>query len=161
MTKKSIHLVLLAALAGVFSFITISQAEPDASTAPVWGTDFEAAKALARAENKPILVDFTGSDWCIWCIKLRNEVFSKPVFQEYALNSLILLKVDFPRKTEQSPELKAHNQALAEKYGIRGFPTILILDGDGQVIERTGYRKGGVDKYVEHLQEIIARGVKS
>jgi len=119
-------------------------------------TDFDAAKAKAKAEDKPMLVDFTGSDWCGWCIKLDKEVFSKAAFKDYASENLILVEIDFPKSKKQSAELKAQNEALAEKYGIRGFPTILVMDGEGKVMERTGYRRGGPEKYVEHLKGILA-----
>jgi len=121
-----------------------------------WMTDFKAAKAKAAAENKPILVDFTGSDWCGWCIKLDKEVFSQAAFQEYAEEELVLVELDFPRAKKQSAELKAQNEALAQHYGIRGFPTILVLSPEGKLIEKTGYRRGGAEQYVDHIQEIVA-----
>ncbi len=121
-----------------------------------WMTDFEAAKAKAAAEQKPLLLDFTGSDWCGWCIKLDKEVFSQKAFQEYAASSLILVELDFPRSKDQSAELKAQNEALAEKYGIRGFPTILVLSSEGELIEKTGYQRGGAEAYVKHIQDILA-----
>lgn len=120
-----------------------------------WETDFKAALATAKAEGKPVLVDFTGSDWCGWCIRLDKEVFSKQAFKDYAKDSLVLLEVDFPRAKEQSPSLIAQNEALATKYKIRGFPTILLLSGDGELLGRTGYQDGGADAYVEHLKELI------
>lgn len=121
-------------------------------------TDFEAAKAKAAAENKPMLLDFTGSDWCGWCIKLDKEVFSQEAFKAYADESLVLVELDFPSKKPISDELKAQNEALAEKYGIRGFPTIVILSPEGELIDTTGYRRGGAEAYVEHLKEIVAAG---
>ncbi len=71
-----------------------------------------------------VLLDFTGSDWCGWCIKLQKETFSKPEFQKFAAESLVLVELDFPRGKEQSEELKKQNQELAEKFGIQGFPTL-------------------------------------
>ncbi len=121
-----------------------------------WMTDFEAAREKALAEQKPILVDFTGSDWCGWCIKLDEEVFSQSAFQQYAAAELVLVEIDFPRNKTQSDELKAQNRALAEKYGVRGFPTILLLSPEGALIEKTGYRRGGAAGYIEHLQGILA-----
>ncbi|MEM7791812.1 MAG: thioredoxin family protein [Verrucomicrobiota bacterium] len=121
-----------------------------------WMTDFEAAKAKAKAENKPLLLDFTGSDWCGWCIKLDKEVFSQDAFKAYAKDSLVLVELDFPRGKEQSDALKEQNKALAEKYGIRGFPTIVVLSPEGELIEKTGYQRGGPDAYVDHIKEILA-----
>ena len=113
--------------------------------------------AKARAENKPLLVDFTGSDWCGWCIRLDEEVFSQSAFQAYAAAELVLVEIDFPRRKTLSAELKAQNEALAQQYGIRGFPTILLLSPEGELIEKTGYRRGGPESYVAHLKEILAK----
>lgn len=118
-------------------------------------TDFEAAQAKAKAENKPMLLDFTGSDWCGWCIKLKDEVFSQEAFQDYADASLVLVELDFPRKKPQSDAVKAQNEALAKKYQIRGFPTIVMLNPEGELLAKTGYRQGGAEAYVEHLKEIV------
>lgn len=120
-----------------------------------WQTDFKAAQEKAAEEEKPMLLDFNGSDWCGWCIKLKKEVFSQEAFQSYADEELVLVDLDFPRDKPQSDELKAQNRALAEKYGIRGFPTIILLAPDGEIIAKTGYRPGGAEAYVEHLQELL------
>ncbi len=122
-----------------------------------WMTDFEAAKARATEENKPMLLDFTGSDWCGWCIKLEDEVFSQDAFKSFAAESLVLVELDFPKRKEIPEELKAQNEALMKEYGIRGFPTVVILDPAGELVEKTGYRRGGAEAYVEHLREIISR----
>ena len=128
-----------------------------ASAGDGWMTDFEAAQAKAKAENKPMLLDFTGSDWCGWCIKLDKEVFGKAAFKDYAAAELVLVELDFPRGKEQSAELKAQNEKLAKQYGIRGFPTILVLSPEGELIEKTGYQRGGAEAYVEHIKEILAK----
>lgn len=120
-----------------------------------WMTDFEAAAAAARQSGKPLLMDFTGSDWCGWCIKLDNEVFSHSEFVEYAEEELVLLKLDFPRHTKISDELKLQNEKLAERFGIRGFPTLLLMSPEGELIARTGYQPGGAEAYVEHLKELL------
>lgn len=122
-----------------------------------WETDFEHAQKLASESGKYMLLDFTGSDWCGWCIRLKDEVFSKKSFLAYAKEKLVLVQVDFPRKKAQSKELKEQNQALASKYGIRGYPTIIILAPKGDFIQQTGYQAGGAEAYVEHLEELIAQ----
>ncbi len=122
----------------------------------IWQTDFNAAQKQAAAENKHVLVDFSGSDWCGWCIKLHKEVFSKEDFISYADENLVLVSVDFPNSTPQSAEQKAANKALAERYGIRGFPTVLILNPPGEVVKRTGYQQGGPGPYVEMIKNAIA-----
>ena len=120
-----------------------------------WLTDFEKALKQAEEKDRPILVDFSGSDWCGWCIKLDKEVFSRDAFKEYAKDNLVLFLADFPSRKEIPREVKEQNEKLAKKYGIRGFPTVLLLDAEGDVIARTGYRRGGADKYVEHIKGLI------
>ena len=123
-----------------------------------WTHDFEAAKVRAAAENKPLLLDFTGSDWCGWCIKLDKEVFSQEEFKAYAKDALVLVELDFPRDASKLPAGVAEkNEALSKKYGVRGFPTILVLSPDGKLVEKTGYQRGGAAAYVEHIQEIVAK----
>ncbi len=121
----------------------------------LWLENFEEAQEIAKIEDKTILVDFTGSDWCGWCIKLDNEVFSQTAFIDYANANLVLVKLDFPRKVSQTEEKKKYNRALAQKYGIKGFPTILLFDASGEVIAKTGYQQGGPESYVLHLEEFI------
>jgi protein disulfide-isomerase len=93
---------------------------------------------------------------CGWCIKLDKEVFSQKAFKDYAASELILVEVDFPQGKEQSGALKAQNEALAKKYGIRGFPTIVLLSPEGELIGNTGYRPGGAEAYVAHLKKALA-----
>lgn len=123
----------------------------------VWFTRFVEAQEAARKENKPIFVNFTGSDWCPWCFRLRDEVLVQPAFVDYASKNLVLLMIDFPRRKPQSQELKAMNRELARKYGIRGYPTVLLLNPDGSVIAKTGYRRGGAGPYVSHLQQLLQK----
>jgi len=111
-------------LAFVLSAISLTAAEG-------WLTDLDEAKKVAAKENKAILVDFTGSDWCGWCIRLREEVFDKPEFKE-ASKDFVLVELDFPR-TKKLPEgQKEKNQALSKKFNVRGFPTILLMTAEGQ-----------------------------
>ena len=106
-----------------------------------WMTDFEAAKAKAAQENKAVLVDFTGSDWCGYCIKLRKEVLDKPAFEEYAADKFVLVEVDMPRQKQLPPALAEQNQKLCAQYGIQGFPTLLVLTPEGKVMGGfSGYR---------------------
>lgn len=126
-----------------------------------WMTDFEKATAKAKAEGKYILVDFSGSDWCGWCMKLDKEVFSRKAFKEYANENLVLMMADFPRdKSNQSAAVQKQNKALAEKFGIRGFPTVYILDPNGKPINKTGYQDGGPEAYVEYIKKAIAASKK-
>ena len=121
-----------------------------------WSTDFEAAKKMAAEKKMPILADFSGSDWCGWCIKLDSEVFVKKEFKEFAKDNLVLFVADFPRKAKQDDKIKKQNNELLSKYSVEGFPTVLLMDAGGNVIARTGYQKGGAVAYVEHLKKIIS-----
>ena len=136
--------------------IAESAAESAAESETTWMTDFDAAKKKAKVEGKPLFINFTGSDWCGWCIKLVDEVFSQEAFKDYAAGNLILVEIDFPRRKELSAELKAQNEALAKSYGIRGFPTVLVMDANAKVLKSTGYQRGGAEKYVTHIKEILA-----
>lgn len=141
-----LHLSSLAAAASAF-VLTISSLR----AAEVWETDFEKAKATAAKENRDLLLDFTGSDWCGWCIRLHEEVFEKDAFKQEAPKHFVLVELDFPQAKEQSEELKKQNEKLQEMFKIEGFPTILLLDSKGRPYARTGYEKGGAAKYLEHL----------
>jgi len=106
------------------------------SAAPVWLADLEAAKAQGVKENKPVLVDFTGSDWCPPCKALHKAVFESPEFAE-AAKGYILVELDFPRTISQPPELKAKNREWQQKYAVNSFPTVLLLDAkSGDVFGR-------------------------
>ncbi len=123
--------------------------------AGLWTDDYEDAVAQAKAEGKFLFLDFTGSDWCGWCIKLDNEVFSKSEFKSFAKDNLIPVEVDFPHGKSLSSKTRDQNEKLKQKHGIRGYPTIILLDPDENVIGKTGYKAGGAEAYVEHLEEII------
>lgn len=124
-----------------------------------WLTNFTEAKAKAKAEKKDLLVDFTGSDWCGWCIKLDEEVFSKAEFQKEAPTHFVLVKLDYPRNKDLvTDEIRAQNKELGEKYQIQGYPTILLLDCEGRVYGQTGYLDGGPEKYNTHLADLKKKG---
>ena len=124
-----------------------------AQAAEQWETNYNAALEQAAKENKMVLLDFTGSDWCGWCIKLKKDTFSKPEFQKFAQESLVLVELDFPRNKAQSAELKKQNQELAEKFGIEGFPTLVLLDPQGKEAARNvGYLQGGPEVFVKWVE---------
>lgn len=106
-----------------------------------WESDFEAAKQLAKKENKPLLVFFTGSDWCGPCKLLHADFFESQKFIELANKELILYKANFPRRTDLvTPEQKKVNYKIKSKYAVRGYPTVLMLSSDGEEINRrTGF----------------------
>lgn len=117
-----------------------------------WHDNVDEALKIAQKENKTVLLNFTGSDWCIWCKRLNDEVFSKDEFSEYADKNLVLVKIDFPREKEQTAETKFYNQQLAAQYKIEGYPTIVLLRKDGSELGVTGYLEGGAANYVQHLK---------
>ncbi|HZC35643.1 MAG TPA: thioredoxin family protein [Chthoniobacterales bacterium] len=122
-----------------------------------WQTDYAAAKTAATQQNKYILLDFTGSDWCPYCIKMDKEVFNKPAFSTFAGEKLILVKLDFPRNANQSAAERAQNQELAKKYGIEGFPTYVLLDSTGKEVRRqVGYLEGGPQAFISWAQGKVA-----
>lgn len=139
---------LLPLVAGLLAFSLTAQAEPK------WSTDLTAAIAQAKKEKKLVFMDFTGSDWCGWCIKLHKEVFSTPEFAEYAKKNLVLVEVDFPNKKKQTTELKAANQALQQKYKVQGYPTIIVLDGEGKKVGQLGYMPGGPKAFTAALDKL-------
>jgi len=122
-----------------------------------WVTDYKKAQEDAKAGKKLMLLEFTGSDWCGWCMKLDKEVFSTPEFQNYASRNLILVKLDFPRRRPQTEALKKQNEQLAQKYGIQGFPTIIVLNGQGEKVGEFGYMEGGPSPFLAKLETLPKR----
>lgn len=144
-------------LAGLVAVITSS---PLAAADSPWTDNFEQAKKTAAAENKDLLLDFTGSDWCGWCMKLKSEVFETQAFKEAALKSFVLVEIDFPQKKKLSPEIEQQNKTLNEQFGIKGYPSIVLTDASGKPYAQTGYREGGPQEYLKHLEELRANKLK-
>ncbi|MGI8891048.1 MAG: thioredoxin family protein [Chthoniobacterales bacterium] len=140
----------LAFLALAFCSLSLASARAEAD----WMTDLGKAQAEAKASHKLLLLDFTGSDWCGWCKLLHAEVFSQPKFKDYARKNLVLMTVDFPRSTPMTSEVRQQNQALARKYGIQGFPTIVVLNGEGKQVGELGYVRGGPDAFLQELEKV-------
>jgi thioredoxin-related protein len=146
----------ISALLVLFVFLFTSCNNGQSSSDKLnWNGNLEKAVEQAKKENKTVLVNFTGSDWCIWCKRLSAEVFQQKEFEEYAKKSLVLVMLDFPKNIEQTQETKEYNNKLAQKYGIQGFPTILLIDGQGKLVAQTGYQPGGAVKYVEHIKSYL------
>lgn len=166
--KKKIISILLGVLAfgAVFQMQAAepAAAEQTAEAAVIakvkqgdWLENYAEALAAAKQLKRPVLIDFTGSDWCGWCIKLDREVFSQKAFLKYAKRDLVLLKLDFPQRKKLSEALQKQNMELAKKFGIRGFPTIVIVDAEGKELARTGYQRGGAKNYVDHLKDLLEK----
>ena len=131
----------------------------DFTSTPAGFTDnLDEALARAKAGGKLVFACFSGSDWCGWCKRLEKEVLSDPLFVVGARDDFELVFIDSPHNEDLlSDHAKAANEKLVEKYGIEGFPMVLILDGDGNRVGETGYRRGGALKYVEHLKQLKER----
>lgn len=120
-----------------------------------WYTNYEQAVSDAQKNNKPIVLFFTGSDWCGWCKKLDAEAFHDPQFAAAAGDKFVFVLLDFPTSGNQSAQEKAQNKALKQKYSIQGFPTLIILDSKQQQVGTTGYRPGGGKAYADHLLNMV------
>jgi thioredoxin-related protein len=135
-------------LCAVLALVQARAAELD------WQTDLPKAQTQAKTEKKLVMLDFTGSDWCGWCIKLNKEVFSQAAFAEYAKKNLVAVEVDFPRKKKLSAAQKQANEALAKKYAIEGYPTIIVLDSEGKKVGQLGYQPGGPTAFIAALEKL-------
>lgn len=121
----------------------------------LWLTNLETGLELSAEQNKPVLLYFTGSDWCGWCIKLTEEVLDTDQFINYAEENLVLVRLDFPRSIQQDEATVRYNRNIMERFNVRGFPTLFLLNSDESVIAQTGYRQGGAEKYIEHLENLM------
>lgn len=136
----------------------VAPAEPPAPKKPAiadgtWTTDYPTALRQARQQKKKVMLFFTGSDWCGWCIRLDREVLSTSEFLRYAGDNLILVKLDFPQGIYQTPSLKAQNQGLAEHHQVSGFPTVVVVGGAGNTLGRLGYQQGGPGPFINALKK--------
>ena len=143
-TMKKLMLALAATVAVGLSVLA----------AETWSTDYAAAQALAKKDGKVILIDFTGSDWCGWCIKMKKEALDLKEFTDYAAKNVVLMEADFPNKKPQSDDLKKQNKELQKKFAVGGFPTFVLVDADGKELGRqVGYLKGGPSAFVSKIEE--------
>ncbi|WP_163326220.1 thioredoxin family protein [Draconibacterium mangrovi] len=123
-----------------------------------WQSDFQQSLQTAKTEDKPVILVFSGSDWCAPCMKLENEIWSSDEFKNYSAEHFVLYKADFPRQKKNQPDsgqVKA-NKELAEKYNQKGFfPLVVVLDKTGKVLGETGYKKLTPDEYIKHLETFV------
>ena len=122
-----------------------------------WLTNIE--KAKKHAKGKMILVEFTGSDWCPPCKALKKNVFNTDKFKAYAKENLVLVELDFPRgKSKLTKEQSAYNKAQAKKFGIRGYPTVFLLDPSGkEIMKKVGFGRTSVESYIKMLKDAKAQ----
>lgn len=142
MRKRLIAVCALTALAAVSA---------QAAGGLAWTEDAAKAMATAAREGKDLLINFTGSDWCGWCIRLDKEVFAQAAFVAEAPKSFVFLKLDFPRQRPMPEAVKKQNAEWQARFRITGYPTIILADASGKPYARTGYQAGGPEKYLESL----------
>lgn len=127
-----------------------------------WYTDVREAITVSNKEQKPMLMFFTGSDWCGWCIRLQNEVLKTEEFKKWASGNVVLVELDYPRAVVQTPEIKNQNLELQQAFQIQGFPTIFFTSAeskDGKVnfkgLGKTGYVAGGPSAWLTVAEGIV------
>jgi protein disulfide-isomerase len=128
-------------------------AEPHRGIA--WQTNYQQALQESRNTSKPILLFFTGSDWCGWCTKLEQEVFATPEFAQNIGNKLIFVMLDFPMKKSLDARTHQQNENLKKRFSIRSYPTVILINSEEELIGTTGYRAGGGQKYAQYLLKMI------
>lgn len=134
-----------------------------------WLVSLEEAYQLSEKTNRPILANFTGSDWCGWCKKLKREVFSQPEFKEWAADNVILLELDYPRRSQLPEAQRIQNAQLQQAFRVTGYPSIWMFDLDRpdgkrfniQPYGNTGYAPGGPSAYINNLEKMIELKEKS
>jgi protein disulfide-isomerase len=118
-----------------------------------WLTNLEKAQERAKADKKAVLINFTGSDWCGFCIRLDKNVFATKEFEAYAKDNLVLVKADFPRKTQLPEDVKKANAKLKDRYEVKGFPTLVMIDGDGRLLgKKVGYGGDGPKAVIDEFK---------
>jgi len=142
---------LIAALLLAFGLFCAESVRADSA----WATDYKKAQEEAKASHKLVLVNFTGSDWCGFCFQLDKAILSQAQFKDYASKNLVLMEVDFPHRKAQSFETKKQNQELAQQYQIEGFPTLVVLNGEGKTVWRyDGLYMGGIAAFLAELDKV-------
>ena len=130
-----------------------------------WFTDVKEAVAIGNKEKKPLMLFFTGSDWCGWCIRLQKEVFKTPEFIKWAKENVVLVELDFPRKNEQTDAVKMQNAQLQQQLQVRGYPTVWFVSATKtaeakvnlNALGSTGYVAGGPKVWIDGANQIIQK----
>lgn len=128
-----------------------------------WQTDINKAMEISKKTKKPLLLFFTGSDWCGWCIRLQKEVLKTPEFAKWANDNVVLVELDFPRRTPQQPEIQKQNMELQQAFAVQGYPTVWFAKAtkkDGKInfeqLGSTGYVAGGPAAWLAAANQILA-----
>lgn len=140
-------------------FVTVFTTAQEAT----WLTDMKQASEKAIKENKPLLMFFTGSDWCGWCIKLQKEVLKTSDFEKWAKDNVVLVELDFPRRKQQERALQIQNYQMQNMFKVRGYPTVVFANpqktADGKMslthLGSTGFVRGGSEKWLAVANGII------
>ena len=119
----------------------------------LWITDANEAIALSKETGKPIFAFFTGKEWCSWCKKLERQILSKEAFLSYAKENLVLLELDFPRGSRNLPQAQIK---LARKFRIQGYPTVIVMDSETNLLGQTGYENVTPQEYVAKVERMIS-----
>jgi protein disulfide-isomerase len=148
--KKITVLLFLLSFISLISLDTIAKEKK-----LVWNDNLEKAVEIAKKQDKAILINFSGSDWCKWCKKLDADVFSQNEFINYAKKNLILVKIDFPQYTPQDPKVQSYNREVAQMFRVEGFPTVVVINKNQKLAAYTGYQAGGAENYVKYLKSVL------
>ncbi len=153
---KAIRLKTAIVAVCVATAVSSYAAKVSKSVPKGWSEDFAASQQTAKKENKLILLAFSGSDWCGWCVKMDKEVYSDKKFIQKAKEKFVLVMIDTPRNKEILTKLaQRQNPTLTAKYSVRGFPCSVVVKPDGEEVKRFGgYQKGGPDAFLEKLNEV-------
>ena len=145
-------------LTGMFIFVACSLGAAEKAGESLWFEDYAQVRRLAAQKKRPILMLFSGSDWCPPCIRLEKEVFQQKPFADFAASGkVILFWADFPRTKKQNSKIAAQNRQLMQVYRVNGVPSVILTDPSGKEFARTGYRPGGAQAYVEHLDKLLKK----
>ncbi len=130
----------------------------------VWNNNLKNSIEISNKTKKPLLLFFTGSDWCGWCIRLQTEVFKTPEFKKWANENVVLVELDFPRRTVLAPEITEQNNQLQQFFAVQGYPTVWFVNAsnsDGKVnidkLGNTGYLAGGPKVWLETANGILKK----
>jgi protein disulfide-isomerase len=140
----------------VIFFILFIQNLLSQQTTLNWHTDLNKAVNISISENKPMMLFFTGSDWCGWCIRLKKEVFNYPEFEEWTKDNVVLVELDFPRRKTIDPKILNQNRELARIFGVSGYPTVWFVNPQKLdtnklnfiKLGKLGYLAGGTNKWI-------------
>ena len=122
-----------------------------------WTQDYAAATNAAATDGKPVLLDFTGSDWCGWCMLMENKVFCTQEWEDWAATNIYLVAIDFPNDTSKVPdEYQTRNRELSKQFGVREYPTFIVLDSKGQKLGQLGADRNATPaKFIRKLCDVL------